>query len=135
MVVPTVKADLQLYPRLFYSRFHCLDLGNGQIHRLFAKDMLAGLGRLHSNIRVGIGRGADQHCIHRRIIENFVIILHRFGNTQVVRHLLGVLREQVANGHDLRLGNVVSNGFGVHLADPTGADDANAQFLHKQYLS
>src|ERR1035438_2191589 len=66
---PLVKADLQFRPGLFHRCQGAIDLAKIVRDRLFAENVLARLGRLHDEVRVGIGGGADQDGLDFRIHE------------------------------------------------------------------
>ena len=61
MIKTAVKADLELDPGFFGSGFRLEDAFDFQVDRLFAEDMLPGVGGFDRNLSMCIRRGTDEN--------------------------------------------------------------------------
>jgi hypothetical protein len=103
-----------------------LSAGDGQIHRLFAKNMLAGGGGAGDQIAVGVGGRADGHYVYGFVGKHF---FNTYSLRAVfLRQLIGVLRHGVAHVFKLDAGQRSKVGS-VNAANAARAKNCNV--LHE----
>ena len=84
-----VEAHLQLHAGALDGRQSAIDPGKRLLDRFLAKNMLAGGGRLHHEVFMGVGGGTNQHRLDARIGD------HRLG-------VGGHFRDSAARGKAFR---------------------------------
>ena len=94
------------------------------IDRLFAEDMLACVSSLDDVLGMGVGRGADEHCLDLGIVQDVICVLGGVRNAAGLGESLGLLiHERVGDGLDLHLRNEHGDVLCVYLADAACTDD------------
>ncbi len=126
VVEAAVEAQLQLHRVLFCHLDRLQPLCHREVDGLLTEDVLAGTGRGHGVVGVGIGGGADEDRIDGGIVDQ----IHRIGcdllDAQGARPLLDALiDDDVADAGDADRRYEPGDVVGVELADPSCSDDAD----------
>src|ERR1035438_5329519 len=100
--------------------------------RFFKEDVLARLRRLHDEVRVGIGGGADQDGLDFRIREDLRAGFGNRGNSAACRHRLRSLAVDVRDGQYPGFRDSERRRFGMYYADSPGAEDSDIQLFYAQ---
>ena len=124
VVEAAAETDLQLYASLFGCVDGSVNLGQIIVDRLFAEDMLACVSSLDDVLGMGVGRGADEHCLNLGIVQDVICVLGGVRNAAGPGKSLGLLiHERVGDGLDLHLRHEHRNVLCVYLADAACTDD------------
>ena len=128
VIVATVEADLidKLLGACGKRRLDFFDLCYALVDRLFAEDVLACRDRFERELRVLIGRRADQNGVDARIVQNLMIIRADVFDADGLRPFgdLG-LHIGVCKRDDLRIRHARKNALCVDLTDAARADDTD----------
>ncbi len=122
---PGVEAEDALM--LFDGGDHGFAFADGAGHRLFAPDILAGLGGLDGHDGVPVGRGGDMDDINVLAGEHFAEIAVTFAIGPAFLHRgIEVVLVDIAHGEELAGG---VDAFDVAQAHAAGADDGAGEHL------
>src|SRR5208282_1326052 len=123
VVETAVESDLKQDARLLDGVEGGMDLRDGQVDGLLAEDVLAGLGRLHYQIRMGIGRRANQDRLNVFVGEKIARIPIYVGDSEVLRPSLDGRRHvDVRNRDEPGLRHEIRDILRMDLSDPSRAD-------------
>ena len=130
------KTDLQLDAGFLDGLERLFDLGKVGVDRLLAEDVLAGLGSAHDKLCMGIGGGADEYCLDRRIVEDLLRIVIALFNAHVCCPGAGrVVHERVGDRIQLRLRHRMRQILAMQLTNSASAEQTNTYLFHLHTLS
>ena len=129
-VEAAVEADLEFDTGAGDRGQRAIDARQRVIDRFFAEDVLAGLRGFHNEFGMGVGGGADQHRVDRRIGEDLGGGGGDPWNAEARRGVTRRLRIDVCDDGGIGLRQTVGQGLRVHLADAAGADDSYIDGFH-----
>src|SRR5947208_13783344 len=129
-----VKTDLQFDARAFDNLQCPVDGRQVERDRFFAKDVLACLGGLLDDLRVGVGRRTDDDRLNIRMIQQRPVIAAVGGNSVVRGALPGRLLDRVCYHEQVGRRDTRCEMCGVYASDASRADQAHLQCLcrHRQ---
>jgi hypothetical protein len=131
-VEAAIEADLQLDAGPVGRGQRAVDLGQRMGNGLFAKDVLARVGCLFDETRMGVGPGADQHCIDCRVAQHVAVVGGGVRYLELIGKLLGGGCVDVRHSQQLCCWNAIGQRCGMHLADAPRADQADVQCVHHE---
>ncbi len=123
-----IEANHQLHTRPAHCRQGPVDVGQIMGDRLFAKDLLACLGRFLDELGMGISGGADQDCINAFVVQDSPIVLVRGRDPKLGCHFFRGLHIDVRDRNQVGLRHTIDQVFGMHAADATSSNKAH---LHR----
>ena len=130
------KTDLQLDAGLLDSLERLVNLIEVGVDRLLAENMLAGLGRAHDELRMGVRGGTDEYRLDRGIAEDHLRILIALLDAHVRRPGAGrVVHERIGNRVKLSFRYSMRQIFTMQLTNAAGTQQTNTNLFHLHTLS